>query len=65
MTRTVMIVAAASAAMLAGVADAGVVFDQDFVNGFETGVFVRDDPKAYKEYSCEKPKGNSGLAQTA
>jgi len=64
MTRIIATVVAASA-MLAAVTDAGVVFDKDFVNGFETGVFVRDDPKAYKEYSCEKPKATSGLAQAA
>mmetsp|Transcript_10022 Transcript_10022/g.11812 ORF Transcript_10022/g.11812 Transcript_10022/m.11812 type:complete len:145 (+) Transcript_10022:26-460(+) len=37
----------------------------DFINGFETGVMVRDDPKAFFDYSCEKPKGDSGLATNA
>ena len=37
----------------------------EFINGFETGVMVRDDNDAYYDYSCEKPKGDSSLAANA
>ena len=33
----------------------------DFINGFETGIFVRDDENAFYDYSCEKPKGDSTI----
>ena len=29
---------------------------KDFVVGFESGIFVRDDEKAFEDYSCERPK---------
>ena len=54
----------ATSVCLASVTKAGVSFNADFVNGFETGVYVRDDPKAFKDYTCGKPKGNSELAKT-
>ena len=37
----------------------------EFINGFEAGVMVRDDPKAFYDYSCDKPKGDSTLAENA
>ena len=40
---------------------AGFGMTQDFMHGFETGVFVRDDDMAFYEYSCEKPVGNKDL----
>ena len=38
---------------------------KEFINGFETGVMVRDDENAFDDYSCEKPKGDSSLATQA
>ena len=29
---------------------------QDFIVGFESGIFVRDDDNAFDDYSCDKPK---------
>ena len=37
----------------------------EFINGFEAGVMVRDDPKAFYDYSCDKPRGDSSLAENA
>ncbi len=62
--KTRVVISACSAACLSQVTNAAVNFNADFINGFETGVFVRDDPKAFKDYSCEKPKSNSSLAST-
>ena len=35
----------------------------DFINGFETGIFVRDDDNAFYDYSCDKPKSDSNLTK--
>ena len=43
----------------------GFGLTQDFLHGFETGVFVRDDDMAFYDYSCQKPAGNSELRQQA
>ena len=29
---------------------------KDFIVGFESGIFVRDDDNAFDDYSCEPPK---------
>ena len=29
---------------------------QDFIVGFESGIFVRDDDNAFDDYSCDKPE---------
>ena len=46
-------------------AAAKVSLGADFINGFEAGVIVRDDDNAFYDYSCEKPKGDSYLAEQA
>ena len=38
---------------------------QDFISGFETGIFVRDDPNAFNDYSCSKPRTDSALKKQA
>ena len=43
--------------------EAKIGLGSDFINGFETGIFVRDDANAFYDYSCEKPRGNSDLAK--
>ena len=37
------------------------MLSSDFINGFETGIFVRDDENAFYDYSCEKPKMDKQL----
>ena len=37
----------------------------DWVNGFETGIFMRDDENVYYDYSCDKPAGDSALMEQA
>ena len=42
-------------AVLLRLADATPALSRDFLAGFETGIFVRDDDKAFDDYSCSKP----------
>ena len=35
----------------------------DFITGFETGVYVRDDERAFKDYSCPKPEANDAFGK--
>ena len=32
---------------------------RDFLSGFEAGIFVRDDQKAFDDYSCLRPTKDS------
>ena len=34
------------------------ILTSDFISGFETGVFLRDDDRAFKDYNCPRPEGN-------
>jgi len=36
---------------------------EDFISGFEAGVYVRNDDRAYGEYNCPKPEANDALAR--
>ena len=36
----------------------------DFIVGFESGIFVRDDEKAFDDYSCERPHIEKGFIHT-
>jgi hypothetical protein len=36
---------------------------EDFLSGFETGVFVRNDDRAFKDYNCPRPQANDALAK--
>ena len=38
---------------------------KDFINGFETGIFERDDENAFHDYSCNKPTSDSKLKNQA
>ena len=31
------------------------ILTTDFIQGFETGVYVRDDERAFADYSCPRP----------
>ena len=33
----------------------------DFITGFETGMFNRDDPRAFQDYHCPRPKSDNKL----
>lgn len=35
----------------------------DFIQGFETGVYVRDDERAFSDYSCPKPEPNDAFGK--
>lgn len=35
----------------------------DFIAGFEAGVYVRDDERAFKDYNCPKPQANAQLGK--
>ena len=37
---------------------------QDFIVGFESGIFVRDDDTAFEDYSCDKPKIEKSFIHT-
>ena len=51
----------AAAACCFSAVDAKSLMSADFINGFETGIFVRDDENAFTDYSCEKPKMDKTL----
>ena len=51
--------------LLSDVSEAKVGLTPDFINGFETGIFVRDDENAYYDYSCDKPKSDSNMSKKA
>jgi hypothetical protein len=36
---------------------------KDFISGFETGVFLRDDEHAFRDYNCKRPKANNKFSQ--
>lgn len=36
---------------------------EDFLAGFETGVVVRNDDRAFKDYNCPRPQANDALAK--
>ena len=38
--------------------------NQDFIVGFESGIFVRDDDNAFDDYSCDKPKIEKSFIHT-
>ena len=50
-----------AAACFLTASDAKSIMSADFINGFETGIFVRDDENAFDDYSCEKPQMDKNL----
>ena len=46
---------------LSTTANAKIGLTQEFINGFETGIFVRDDENAFSDYSCDKPSEDTDL----
>jgi hypothetical protein len=33
------------------------------MSGFEAGIYVRDDERAFKDYNCPKPQANAQLGK--
>lgn len=36
---------------------------EDFIAGFETGVYLRTDDKAFRDYNCPQPEVNDKLGR--
>jgi hypothetical protein len=39
------------------------VLTEDFLQGFETGVYVRNDDRAYRDHNCPKPEASDQFAK--
>ena len=41
---------------LIGYASCGFSMTADFITGFETGIFMRNNPESLNQYDCPEPK---------
>ena len=42
-------------------ASANINLNGDFITGFESGIFLRDNDNIYEEYGCNRPKVAKGF----